>query len=84
MEIILGPHAEDKFKLLAKRGFPISKDKVLDCVQNPDRIEEGYKGRKIAQKVLDERHVVRVIYIEFTNIKRIITFYPGRRERYED
>lgn len=84
VKIIFGPHAEDKFELLARRGFPISKNKVLDCVQNPDKIEEGYKGRKVAQKTIDETHVVRVVYMEMADIKRIITFYPGRRERYED
>ena len=47
-------------------------------------VEEGYKGRKIAQKVIDERHVIRIVYEDLPDQVRIITFYPGRRRRYED
>lgn len=84
MKIIFGPHAEEKFRLFAERGFPVSKDQVLDCVKNPDRIDEGYRGRKVAQKGFDEDHVLRVVYLEVAETRRVITFYPGRRERYED
>jgi len=31
----------------------------------------------------DTAHVVRVIYKERDNLIQIITFYPGRKERYE-
>jgi len=38
----------------------------------------------IAQKVIDDEHVLRVVYeIEGDEIV-IVTFYPGRRKRYED
>ena len=84
MRIVFSPHAEDKFKLLAERRFPVSRDKVLECVKKPDTIEKGYKGRRIAQRVLDETHVLRVVFFEEKGTRKIITFYPGRRERYEN
>ena len=51
-------------------------------MNHPQRIAEGYKGRKIAQKELDLDHVLRVIYEEHANEIVIVTFYPGRKERY--
>ena len=84
MDIIFSQHAEEKFELLEKRGFPIPREKVLECIENPDRIEAGYKGRQVAQMVFDVTHVVRVVYVEEKGTRRIITFYPGRRDRYED
>jgi len=84
MAVIFGPHAEGKFELLRRRGFSVSKEQVLDCLENPDRIKEGYKGRRVAQKVMDPEHVLRVVFVEMEGMKRVITFYPGRRERYEN
>lgn len=83
MKIVFGSHAEEKFRLLEERGFPIAREKVIDCVRNPDRIEAGYKGRWIAQKDIDQEHVVRVVYVDEKEIRKIITFYPGRKDRYE-
>jgi hypothetical protein len=40
-------------------------------------------GRKVAQRAITERHVLRVIYDEGPEEIRIVTFYPGRRSRYE-
>ncbi|MBI4126998.1 MAG: DUF4258 domain-containing protein [Deltaproteobacteria bacterium] len=84
MKIAFSSHVTDKLHLLAERGFPVTKEQVLDCVKKPDKIDAGYKGRKIAQKGFDAEHVLRVVYTEEDGIKRIITCYPGRRERYED
>jgi hypothetical protein len=41
------------------------------------------KGRMIAQKRITERHVLRVVYRQEGENQVVITFYPGRRERYE-
>ena len=84
MDVVFSDHAEGKFQLLEERDFPVSREQVLDCIHRPDKIEEGYKGRKIAQKAVDGSHVLRVVYSETAGGKRIITFYPGRRDRYED
>ena len=49
----------------------------------PEKLMEGYKGRKIAQRSFDPDHVLRVVYEEHPGETVIITFYPGRRERYD-
>jgi uncharacterized DUF497 family protein len=82
-EIIFSSHAENKFAILRHHGFDVSKDTILFALERPDKVEYGYKDRKIAQKVIDESHVIRVVFEETRDIVRVITFYPGRRVRYE-
>ncbi len=81
---VFSTHAEDKFLILKRHGFVVSKRKVLETLKNPDKVEPGYKGRKVAQKIIDETHVLRVVFEEMSDKMRVITFYPGRRDRYED
>src|SRR4030095_11389221 len=45
--------------------------------------EEGFRGRKVAQRRISEKHVLRVVYDEGQREIRVVTFYPGRRSRYE-
>jgi hypothetical protein len=37
----------------------------------------------IAQRAITDRHVLRVVYREEGDSRVVITFYPGRRMRYE-
>ena len=83
-KVVFSSHAERKFDILERHGFPIAKDIILSTIESPDIVEEGHKGRKIAQRVMDKRHVIRIVYEDLPNQVRIITFYPGRRTRYED
>lgn len=61
----------------------VTEEQVRDTVQTPERVAEGYRGRKIAQRGITERHVLRVVYEEGPAEIRIVTFYPGRKNRYE-
>lgn len=83
-KIIFSSHAENKFDILKHHGFDISKKTIISTLEGPDKVEAGYKSRKIAQKNIDETHVIRVIFEEFPEMLRVITFYPARRYRYED
>ncbi len=82
--IVFSKHAEMKFDILKKHGFSIAKDLIVFTLENPDSVMPGYRGRKIAQKVIDDNHVIRVVFEDLPETIRVITFYPGRRERYED
>lgn len=77
-------HAEEKFKILENHGFPVGREMVLEAINKPDKIEKGLRGRWIAQKAIDENHVIRVVYEKRDQIDLIITFYPGRRGYYEN
>ena len=83
-EIVFSGHAENKFQILREHGFEVSRDVVLSAVRKPDKIDRGHKGRQVAQMNLTETHVIRVVYEERQARIRAITFYPGRRDRYED
>jgi uncharacterized DUF497 family protein len=76
-------HAYLKLDILKSHGILLTIEVVQDAIANPDKIEEGYKGRMIAQKGLDTSHVVRVVYEKHGEEIKVITFYPGRRERYD-
>jgi hypothetical protein len=77
-------HAVLKMDLLKKHEFPVSKEEIIDILKNPDKIERGYKNRYIAQKLKDEKHVIRVVFEMIDESKiLIITIYPGRSDRYE-
>lgn len=72
-----------KIEILRSHGIDVSKEIVENVVLTPDRIDEGYKGRLIAQKGFDERRVLRVVYETLPDKIYVVTVYPGRRSRYE-
>ena len=75
-------HAREKFTVLDRHGFKVTEQQVIDTVRAPDRIEPGLRW-VIAQKRISESHVLRVVYSRQDDEIIIITFYPGRRSRYE-
>lgn len=77
-------HALNKFEILEKHNFYVEKNAVKKVVLFPERVMPGSKGRRIAQRKIDEEHLLKVIYEEIEAGIEIITFYPVRRERYED
>ncbi|MEW6162468.1 MAG: DUF4258 domain-containing protein [Nitrospirota bacterium] len=82
-EIEFSMHSLLKIEILKSHGIDVSKEKVEDVVRNPDRIEEGYKNRSVAQKGFDETRVLRVVYEALPEKLYVVTVYPGRRPRYE-
>lgn len=75
-------HAKQKFIRIKKAGFNVSKEDVEMTLSNPVRVEHKEDGTHIAMNLLDERHVLRVVYRREHDIILIITFYPGRRKAY--
>jgi len=82
MQIEYTRHAREKFSALERHGCPVTTDQVEATVRMPDSLEADPPGRWIAQRGLDERRVLRVVYRQDRDLRVIITFYPGRRERY--
>ena len=81
--VIFTHHAEKKLSLLVQHGFRFSKREIENIVQAPLRIRPGYMGRKVAEDIISEEHLLRVIYEELPRELKIITMYPARRKRYE-
>lgn len=83
MSLLFTKHAEEKFALLKKHSFLVSKEQVTDTVTRPDIVDHSRLPLLIAQKEIDDSHVLRVVYRKEGNMKIIITFYPGRKSSYE-
>ncbi|NEP62942.1 MAG: DUF4258 domain-containing protein [Symploca sp. SIO2G7] len=82
-EIRFSEHSQLKIEILVNHGITIKPEFIIETVRSPDKIESGEEGKQIAQKRLDEKRVLRVVYREFKAFILIITLYPGRRSRYE-
>ncbi len=76
-------HANEKFEILGKHKFRVTKKQVIATLNNPDLIDYRRHPLLIAQKRINYRHVLRVVYKKEKNNKIIITFYPGRQKDYE-
>lgn len=76
-------HARSKFAVLKRHGFDVTPGQVEDTVLHPEKVIAQPGGRLIAQRGITEGHVLRVVYREEGERRVVITFYPGRRERYE-
>jgi len=77
-------HAKRKFEILRRLGFPLTKEHVIMTVEEPEKVERGWKNRFIAIHSLNTEHVLRVVYEKVEDVNIIVTFYPARRKRYED
>ncbi len=84
MKITFTNHAREKFSILERHGCVLKEEDIIKTLKEPDSIRKGRKGRLIAQRVVDEEHLLRVVYEEKDNEVVVVTFYPARRERYED
>lgn len=83
MQIYFTKHAQVKLDVLQRHHFPVSLDQVKDAVSNPDLVDESRLPLLIAQKSIDQTHVLRVVYRQEGETKIIITFYPGRNKQFE-
>ncbi len=79
---LFSEHAKIKFDILARHGLDLNENIITDILEKPELTEKGYLGRKIAQGQLDETRVLRIVYEEKPEGIFIVTFYPGKRERY--
>ena len=79
-----GPHAVKKFDDLRRYNVSVTREQVEEAVRQPDHREAGKKDRMVATRGFTEHLVLRVIYRETQEAFEIVTFYPGRRSRYEN
>ena len=68
-------HAQEKLALIQRQGFGIDEETVVGAIRTAQRFSFGYSGRLIAQAILDEEHVLRVVYEEGEETT-VVTLYP--------
>jgi hypothetical protein len=77
MHIKYIPHALARME---ERGIP--KELVEDTLKHPDKVIEGYLGRKVAQKNINGK-VVRIIYEEDgENIVVVTAYITSKLKKY--
>ncbi|HAL46660.1 MAG: DUF4258 domain-containing protein [SAR202 cluster bacterium] len=76
-------HALTKLSVLRDHGFALERSLVEQTVRLPERVLAGHGGRWVAQGPLDDERVLRVVYEETIDEIVVVTFYPGKRSRYE-
>lgn len=82
MEVRLSEHAKRKIETLKNHEVKVTEESVVEAVNSPDRVLTGLGGRQIAERRLDEGHVLRVVFINEGETRRVITLYPSRKGRY--
>ncbi len=81
--VIFTKHALDKFVVLKRHKFSISKKQVLKAATKPELIDHSRAPLLIGQTPIDTTHVLRVVYKRENGNIKIITFYPGRKRQYD-
>lgn len=66
-----------------KKKVGVTKEKILEIIENPEKVVNGYYGREIAQDLLGEDLILRVVYEKSRKGIIVVTVYPGERRRYE-
>ncbi len=86
MKISFTKHAQDKLAAFEGGKTKITATNIVSTLTEPDLVDATSRvSQRIAQKTLDQKHVLRVVYmigVEKDAIK-VITFYPGRKSQYE-
>lgn len=75
-------YANSKFTVLEEHAFFVSRDTVIDTVENPEEVDESKAPLYSAQKTTDGRHL-KVVYKKEGGVAKIITFYPFRKKSHE-
>lgn len=83
MKIVYTKHALEKFRLLEKLGWKISKQKVNQTIRQPKWSGTSKLGQYATMSSLDQKHILRVIYDKVGDEVKVITFHPARKGKYE-
>lgn len=83
MTIVYSDHAIAKIEILRRHGIDVDKEIIEKIIADPEKLDFGYMNRFIAQRKIDHKHVLRVVYEEKNNYILIITIYPGKFKRYD-
>ena len=59
----------------------MAEETVIGAVCNPEKVERSRNNRFVAERAIDEEHLIRVIYEIRGDEMAIITFYPARKEQ---
>ncbi len=83
MKIVYTKHAlEDTFAKLKRFGWMITQKQIKDTIKKPKWRGVTKKGEETAMSLVDEKHILRVIFSRGKGIIKVITFHIARRGKY--
>lgn len=84
MKIILSWHVlNEKIPLLKSVNWNITKAKIRQTIKKPKWRGTTEKGQPTAMSLVDQNHILRVVYKRENDIITVITIHIARRGRYE-
>lgn len=84
MKIVFTKHVlEDSIPRFTLLGWKITKVKIKQTIMNPKWIGVSRYGQPAVMSLMDDKHILRVIFEKEGDIIRIITAYIARRGTYE-
>lgn len=73
-------YANDKFTVLEEHMFFVSRDAIIDVLENPEELDESKAPLYGAQKTINGCRV-KVVYKKEDDMIKVITFYPFRKRK---
>ena len=83
MKFIFTKHAIDKFSVLKRLGWKVSKLEIKRTIQNPRWVGISKHGEKTAMSLIGKNHILRIVFNMGSGIIKVITFHVAKRGRYE-
>ena len=84
MKFVFTKHAvKDKLPTIQRFGWKIAKARIKKIVQQPKWKGASKHGQETAMDLVDENHILRVVFNRKDDIIKIITFHIARRGKYE-
>ncbi len=83
MKLIFTKHSSEKFEILKQLGWKITREQVKTVVQKPRWVGKSRFGQKTAMNLVDDQHILRVIFDQENGRIKVITFHIARRGKYE-
>lgn len=69
-------YAEQKFLLLRKHGFGVTKAQVIKITTRPETVSKSRFSFYVSEGELNKSYNLRVILKKEDELEKIITFYP--------
>lgn len=83
MKFVFTKHAIEKFTELERLGWRINKDKIKRTINNPKWRGISRHGQETAMSLIDQTHIIRIVFDRGDGIIKVITFHIARRGKYE-
>lgn len=80
MTIFFTKYANDKFALLERHSFVVTKVQVEQVLETPDAVDSSRAPVHIAHFRVNDERMLKAAYKKEGDIVKVLTFYPGKTD----